>query len=331
MKVAYIGRDISKGGANLLPILECLPDGVEWKLFCSKSDLGATLLFLKHRRELSSFDVIHVNCSLYGALTCGINKPIVCSVHTIQKTECKFDPTFRNRLGIFFESLTIKNTSKFLVVSQFIADDLLRQYPDVDKNDVEVLPHVAVDSDPFISFKKEKSCGVITPDTETVLASGRLVKRKNFGLLVECAKKCPNIAFILVGEGPEFEWLKNVNLPNLRVTNYLTRKDYIHLLSNSFAYVLTSQYEGYPTVVFEAMACGIPVLSLRIPSVEEMIVDGETGLFFSGVEEFAEKLRLIQDSELYHEIRKNARAHVESMPTKKEIASKFVEVYEELM
>jgi len=290
--------------------------------------LGAALLFFRHKKELEKYDVIHVNTSLYGALTCGIDKPMVCSVHTIQKTEYEFDPTFRNRLGVFFESPTIKNVHKFLAVSQFIADDLLRQYPNVDKNNIEILPHVAVDSDPYISFnEKSQSNG-------TVLASGRLVKRKNFGLLIECAKTCPNVTFILVGEGPQFEWLtvESVDVPNFYVTDYLSRRDYINLLSNSLVYVLTSKYEGYPTVVFEAMNCGTPVLSTRIPSVEEMIVEGKSGLFFSSPEEFADKLRLlIHNDEMYREIRENARSHVESMPTKKEIASKFVAVYEELL
>lgn len=327
MKVAYVGREITKGAANLLPILNALPKEVEWKLFCSKSNLGAASLFAKHRRELAKYDVIHVNTSLYGGFTCGIKKPIVCSVHTIQKTEYILDPTFRNKLGISFEAATIKNTSKFLVVSQSIASDLLQQYPNVNKNDVEILHHVAVDSDPSISFS-ENSHGT------AVLASGRLVKRKNFGLFVECAKVCSEWSFVLVGDGPELEWLmvKSIMLPNLFVTKYLPRTDYAHLLSKCFVYVLTSKYEGYPTVVFEAMATGTPVLAYPIPALDDLVVDGKTGLYFSTPEDFAEKLRwLVQNHETYHEIRKNARTHIEAMPTKKEIANKFVKVYEGLL
>jgi len=218
---------------------------------------------------------------------------------------------------------------KFLAVSQFIADDLLQQYPNIDKNNIEILPHVAVDSDPFISFKETQ--GTLS---QAVLASGRLVKRKNFGLFVKCAKRCPEVTFILVGEGPELKRLEaeTVGLPNLAIMNYFTRRDYARLLSNCFVYVLTSLYEGYPTVVFEAMAMGIPVLANPIPALDNIVVDEKSGLYFSSPEEFAEKLRLlIHNPKMYHEIKKNARSHVESMPTKKEIASKFVAVYEELL
>lgn len=327
MKVAYIGREITKGGANLLPILHSLPESVEWKMFCSKSDLGAALIPYIYRKELKNYDVLHINTSLYGALAGGVGKPIVSSVHTIQKTEYELDSTIRNQIGVIFEHYTIKKATKFVVVSPHIANDLLRHYPNVDKNKIEILPHVAVDSDPFITFKEKPL------HTEIVLASGRLVKRKNFGLLIECAKRCPNISFVLVGEGPELKKLetKSKRLHNFSINAYLPRKDYVNLLSNSLVYILTSKYEGYPTVVFEAMVAGTPVLANPIPALGDMIIDEKTGAYFSSPREFAEKLAMLIDNrELYFSIQRDARNYVETMPTTKEIALKFVQIYEEL-
>lgn len=43
------------------------------------------------------------------------------------------------------------------------------------------------------------------------------------------------------------------------------------------AYVLTSAYEGAPRVLFEAGAVGVPVVAMRVPGVEEVIVDGVNG------------------------------------------------------
>ena len=84
--------------------------------------------------------------------------------------------------------------------------------------------------------------------------------------------------------------------------------------------------------MFEAMAMGTPVLAYPIPALNNLVVDGTTGLYFSTAQEFAEKLSLLLcNHEMYSEIRKNARSHVELMPTKKQIASKFVEVYEGLL
>jgi len=42
--------------------------------------------------------------------------------------------------------------------------------------------------------------------------------------------------------------------------------------------LMTSEYEGNPKAVLEAMACGVPVIAVRAPGIIDMIVDGVTGI-----------------------------------------------------
>jgi glycosyltransferase involved in cell wall biosynthesis len=52
------------------------------------------------------------------------------------------------------------------------------------------------------------------------------------------------------------------------------------LLSEAACFLLTSDYEGLPYTVLEAMAAGVPVAATRVGGVPEQVVDGETGFLF---------------------------------------------------
>ena len=56
--------------------------------------------------------------------------------------------------------------------------------------------------------------------------------------------------------------------------------DVAELLSEAACFLLTSDYEGLPYTVLEAMAAGVPVAATRVGGVPEQVVDGETGFLF---------------------------------------------------
>ncbi len=57
-------------------------------------------------------------------------------------------------------------------------------------------------------------------------------------------------------------------------------EDVAGLLSEAACFLLTSDYEGLPYTVLEAMAAGVPVVATRVGGVPEQVVDGETGFLF---------------------------------------------------
>ena len=89
----------------------------------------------------------------------------------------------------------------------------------------------------------------------------------------------------VIGDGPlrsDYEAILNSD-PRLRQRVHLSGwvkmdqlRDYYH---SADVFVLTSDYEGMSSVVLQAMACGLPVISTPVQGSEGMIVDGENGFF----------------------------------------------------
>jgi glycosyltransferase involved in cell wall biosynthesis len=121
-------------------------------------------------------------------------------------------------------------------------------------------------------------------DLPVLLAVGRLEQSKNYPLLVQAfaalQKELPSRLLIL-GEGGAREEIESlVNSLDLR-----DRIDLPGFVSNPYAYmkqadcfVLSSDYEGLPNALIQAMACGCPVISTDCPSgPREILKEGEYG------------------------------------------------------
>ncbi len=87
---------------------------------------------------------------------------------------------------------------------------------------------------------------------------GRFVEKKGLGVLKVLATNNPKIQFALVGKGPirPQEW----ELPNIIVLDQQPQSSVADLYRAGDVLLLPSVGEGYPLVIQEAMACGLPVI-----------------------------------------------------------------------
>ncbi len=125
----------------------------------------------------------------------------------------------------------------------------------------------------------------IAPNAYVITAVGRLSTEKRFDLFLRAcallAEKIPEARFLLVGGGKQEDNLKalcrDLGLEGRVVFTGLTR-DMASVYAATDLLMLTSDTEGTPHVLLEAMGSGIPVVSTAVGGVPEFVTDGESGL-----------------------------------------------------
>lgn len=121
-------------------------------------------------------------------------------------------------------------------------------------------------------------------DSLVIIHVGRFFPQKNHRLLIESFSrvllKINNVKLVMVGDGdlrPEMEGIVNRNGLNNHIKFLGVRKDIADLLSASDIFVLSSDWEGLPLTVIEAMAAGKPVIATAVGGVPELIEDNING------------------------------------------------------
>ena len=137
-----------------------------------------------------------------------------------------------------------------------------------------------------------------------IIFSGRLIKEKKVDLLILALvlvrKEFPGIRGIIAGDGPERESLqmmvKECNAEeNITFIGFLENHDeVIAVMKSSRVFTTPSAREGFGITALEAMACGLPVVTVEAPknAVKELVTD-KTGIISNPTPEaFAEAILL---------------------------------------
>ena len=154
--------------------------------------------------------------------------------------------------------------------------------------------------------------------TGEIVTVGRLDQNKNQKLIVDAflriAGEFPEIKLILYGEGEDRkglqEYVKNSNYPD-RIFLPGAIKDVKEKIRRAKIFVLSSNTEGMPNALLEAMALGIPSISTDCPcGGPRMLMEGkENGILVpvGQTEPMAEAMKvLLTDDELWKKYSKNS-------------------------
>jgi len=197
-----------------------------------------------------------------------------------------------------------------LAVNSRAAIDNAARYG-VPRSRLHFLPNV-VDTERFRPGSRRRN------GTMTLLAAGRLVPGKRFDRflsLVARLRRAP-VKALLVGDGPERPVLER-RAASLRLgpdrVEFRRGADLARVYGEADVFVLTSDHEGTPNVLLEAMASGLAVVSTPTGGAVDVIRDEATGFLHDGDDEagFAERVaELVSDETLRRETGLRARAWI---------------------
>ncbi|MBM6403878.1 glycogen synthase [Phycicoccus sp. CSK15P-2] len=194
------------------------------------------------------------------------------------------------RLSSWVERTAYEGAAAVIAVSAGMREDILRAYPQVDPDKVQVV-HNGIDSgmwqrndDPDVV----RDLG-IDPERPAVVFVGRITRQKGLPFLLRAAAELPpEVQLVLLAGAPDTPEIKaevEGLVDGLRaerdgvvwISEMLQRDKVTAVLSASSVFVCPSVYEPLGIVNLEAMACELPVVATATGGIPEVVVDGETG------------------------------------------------------
>jgi glycosyltransferase involved in cell wall biosynthesis len=143
-----------------------------------------------------------------------------------------------------------------------------------------------------------------------VAGLGRLHPQKNWPLFLQVADRFPEADFVIGGTGPEEKALRREAPRNVRFVGF---RDSREVLAAADVFMLTSDYEGMPMTLLEAMASGVPAVVSAVDGCREILGDGQGGVTArpGDVQDFAGKLGpFLADASMRARLGREARKRV---------------------
>lgn len=175
-------------------------------------------------------------------------------------------------------------------------------------------------------------------DNLIVFAIGRLIPAKRFdrfiSALVLARRQNQSLKGIIIGDGPERSRLENFARQNgLSETELVFQgksDDIPGILQRGDIFVQTSDHEGFPNVLLEAMAARLPVITTPAGDSDKIVIHGQTGYVipFEDINGLASHIVQIANSQqLRRELGNMGRVHVERNYDITDLAVKMLAVY----
>lgn len=176
-----------------------------------------------------------------------------------------------------------------------------------------------------------------------ILFVGRLVMVKRPEVFLRVISKviqalrAQSLKAIIAGDGSLRQHLESqavaLGLHSDQLEFLGTRSDMKAVYAGADLLLMTSEYEGAPNAILEAMACGLPVIATSVGGVPEILADGRGLLVEPGDEEGlkAAVLRLASDASLRAQLGRHGYEYVSRLHSLEALGQHLTTIYDRIL
>lgn len=166
--------------------------------------------------------------------------------------------------------------SSLILANSHASKALLVEKFNLDQNKIQVIHNGFLSKDFFIDqFNYDKKSNKFS-----VGFIGRLESQKGIHILINSAKKLPNINFYIAGEGPMLEYLEKL-AEGLNNVFFVGVKNPINFMCSVDIIIVPSIREPLGNVIIEAGFCKKAVIASNIDGIPEIITDNISGILLT--------------------------------------------------
>lgn len=222
-------------------------------------------------------DVVHIHNigpAMFSGILARKNIPVVLTYHSPNYEHSKWG-MFAKKLLLHSEKIALKNSSKIIFVNRF----QMEKYSENIRKKSVYIPNGI--NEPVFSTSTDYLKTIGVEPGKYVLAVGRITPEKGFDTLIKGFRSSHHDGYkLVIAGGVEFESgymdeLKKLAGDEVIFTGYVYGDSLNQLYTNAALYVLSSNNEGFPLVLLEAMSYGLDVLVSDIPASHLVKLDNE--------------------------------------------------------
>jgi len=249
--------------------------------------------YKKFAQVIKNCDLVHAHGHVYmssylaGKIAKKYKKPFIVTQHNTFIDYKSWLNTLEHLNDEIIGKAVLKCADRIFTVSKETMKYVLRLGADKAKTSVM---YNGVDTNFFHSAKKgdsRKKLG-LPQNRKIIFSVRRLVYKNGLDTLIESAhlvaRDNPDILFVVAGKGPSRKLIedsiKELGIEdNIKLTGFVP-DELLPVYYNAADYFVlpSASGEGLPLVLFEAMACGLPVIATRVGGTPEIINHMKNGV-----------------------------------------------------